>query len=101
MVERKISGQRVDISIDPRKMREFMIKLNTDTKFRAKFLKDPANVLLENGCSLTKGAQEDLEALVACYIEFIVNVLAAEERYIRCLGGEAPSGPDMPQTILP
>jgi hypothetical protein len=77
------------ITADPGKMREFLIRVNTDVEFRRRFLEKPIEVLNSNGFILSPEAESEVKATVRRYVRDVKDVAqlpTGYERFLRCMG---------------
>lgn len=76
-----------EILAEPRKMKRFLIRVNTDTKFRESFLVDPINVLKGMGFSSSSEAEKEVKAAVACMKNDVHDIAKLPTGYNRFLKG--------------
>jgi hydroxymethylglutaryl-CoA reductase len=73
------------ITADPGKMREFLIRVNTDVEFRRRFLEKPIEVLNSNGFILSPEAESEVKATVRCMnnVSGIAKLPMGYERFLK------------------
>jgi hypothetical protein len=84
------------IAADPGKMREFLIKVNTDVAFRKSFLEAPIAVLNKNGFTLSPEAKSEVEATVRCMNKDISDIAKRPigyEKFLRSIRYKGRLGP--------
>jgi hypothetical protein len=92
------------ITADPGKMREFLIKVNTDVAFRKSFLEAPIAVLNKNGFTLSPEAKSEVEDTVRRYnkdVRDIAKLPIGYEKFLRDMGFKGKFASDSEKDKMP
>lgn len=83
----KMKKGQEEITAEPRKMRRFLMRVNTDAKFRESFLEDPINVLKGMGFTLSLEAENEVKAAVGCMKNDVHDIARLPTGYNKFLKG--------------
>jgi hypothetical protein len=101
MARKNETLKQMTFSADPQAIRKFVIRVNTDKKFRKAFLEKPVQTATSSGITLNKDAEHELELLVECLSRYMAQSVTLENDFFKCLGYAGIPTDDLPWTIVP